>query len=73
MSLVKANNKREGMHYEAMPVHQSKKQDLRVISEMSSHKILAFLMYRHRVGLLATSNMLLVGFVCWDKIARVLF
>lgn len=63
----------DAMRYQAMPVQQSKKQDLMVISEMRSTKILWYLAYRHRVGLLATTVIILVSYVAWDKVIHLFF
>lgn len=63
----------DAMRYQAMPVKTSKKQDLMVISEMRSTKILWYLAYRHRVGLLATTVIILVSYVAWDKVLHLFF
>lgn len=60
------------MQYQATPIQASRKQDLRVISEMSTTKILLFLTHRHRVGLLALSNALLLAYLAYDKVQRFL-
>lgn len=61
------------MEYEQTPVRPSKKKDLMVISEMTSSKIIRYLAYRHRVGLLATGNVLLVAYFAWDKVLHIFF
>lgn len=54
--------------YIETPIKPSRKRDLMVISEMHSSKIIYFLAYRHRVGLLMCSTALLATYVAWDKL-----
>lgn len=61
------------MNYELTGTMASKKKDLMVISEMASWKIVGFLAHRHRVGLLATGNFVIVSYVAWDKIGHIFF
>lgn len=61
-----------GMAYEHTAVRPSKRSDLMVISEMKSSKILRYLAYRHRVGLLAFSAVVLLAYIVWEK-TRILF
>ena len=59
--------------YIETPVKPSRKRDLMVISEMRSSKIIYFLTYRHRVGLLACSTTLLTTYIAWDKLIHLFF
>lgn len=59
------------MDYQETGTVKSKKADVRVISEMKSSRILMYLTYRHRVGLLILSNALLLAFVLYDKLGWV--
>lgn len=61
----------DAMKYRATPVQPTRKVDLMVISEMKSSKILWYLAYRHRVGLLGLSVAVLVGFVAYDKFLHI--
>lgn len=61
------------MEYEPTPVRPSKKKDLMIVSEMSSTKIIRYLAYRHRVGLLAIGDVLLVAYFAWDKVLHIFF
>lgn len=61
------------MQYEDVPVRSTKKKDLMVISEMRTAKIVWFLAYRHRVGLLTLSNLAFISYFAWDKILHVFF
>jgi hypothetical protein len=60
------------LDYQETGTLKSKKKNLMVISEMNSLKIIGFLSYRHRVGLLFMSNMALVSYIAWDKLIRFL-
>jgi hypothetical protein len=46
------------------------KSGIRVISAMSTPRILWFVALRHRVGLLALSTMGLSGFIVYDKLVK---
>ena len=66
MSLVKNNE-----YIEAQAVSKPTKSGTMVISVMPSYRIIGFLLKRHRVGLLATGNLVLLGFVFHaDKVVR---
>lgn len=54
--------------FRATPVRPSRKMDLMIVSEMTSSKILRYLAYRHRVGLLGASVGVLLTYIVWDKI-----
>lgn len=42
---------------------------IRIIDDMPTHRIIGHLMYKHRVGLLVSSNFALVGAIVWPKIS----
>lgn len=58
--------------YHATPVKPSHKSDLMVISEMKSLKIIRFLAYRHRVGLLMLGVLVSLAYILWDKLVQFL-
>lgn len=61
------------MQYQATPIKDpQRRQDLRIISEMTTFRVVMFLTHRHRVGLLALANISLVAYVVWDKVAHFL-
>jgi hypothetical protein len=63
MSLIK---------YEATPIHKPAKEGIRVISEMSTAKIVSYVAYRHRVGLLALSTVFMFSYIAYDKLIKIL-
>lgn len=72
MSIQSSNAMSIGSYIET-PVRSSKKRDLMVISEMKSTKIVSFLAYRHRVGLLMCSTTCLAIYVAYDKLIHLFF
>lgn len=57
------------MSYQAASkINKPTKQGIRIISEMSTTRILTYVAYRHRVGLLMASTAGLLAYVAWDKI-----
>lgn len=46
------------------------KQGVRVISAMSTPRILGFVAMRHRVGLLFSSTFVLGGYIVYDKFVK---
>ena len=62
MTLVKGQIEQE---YKETPVGKTTKQGIMVIDIMPSYRIVAFLMHRHRVGLLA---FMLVGYIAMDHL-----
>lgn len=46
------------------------KEGIRIISEMSTVKILSYVTYRHRVGLLLASTVFMAAYVAYDKVVR---
>lgn len=67
MTLVKTPS------YQEMALSRPTKSGIRIISEMSSGRILLFLVNRHRVGLLIFGNLVLGGYLVYDKIYRLFF
>jgi hypothetical protein len=59
------------LHYQTTGTRESKKSDLMVISEMKSTKILWYLTYRHRVGLLSLCTAFLLAYIAYDKFLHV--
>ena len=49
------------------------KAGIRVISEMSTTRIILYVANRHRVGLLTMSNLALVSYLAWDKVLHIFF
>lgn len=66
MTLVKAQPK-----YEATTPKLPTKGGIRVISEMSTPRILGYVMLRHRVGLLMFSTVFMAGYIVYDKVVKV--
>lgn len=62
----------KSMEFIETPVRPTSKKGTRVISEMGSWSILWYLTTKHRVGLLFTSNVGLVTYILWDKVAQFL-
>jgi hypothetical protein len=58
-------------YIEAKEVSKPTKEGIRVISAMSTSRILAFVAYRHRVGLLAVSTLSMAGYILYDKIVKI--
>lgn len=70
MALTSTN----AMSYQAAKqVSKPTKAGIRVISEMSTARILAYVAYRHRVGLLAMTTVALVGYIVYDKLLSMFF
>jgi hypothetical protein len=65
MTLVKDNQ-----YIEAKEVSKPTKSGTRVISAMSTTKILSFVAYRHRVGLLGLSSFAMLSYIAYDKVVR---
>lgn len=55
------------------PIKNPTKKGIMVITAMPSYRIVGYLAYRHRVGLLAFSNVLLVSYLAWDKVLHIFF
>lgn len=66
-------NNTAALSYQDMPMRAPRKKDLMVVSEMTSLKIVRYLAYRHRVGLLALCSAALFGYIAWDKVLHVFF
>lgn len=49
-------------------VSRPTKSGIKVITEMSTPRIISFVAYRHRVGLLAFSTVFMFGYVAYDKV-----
>jgi hypothetical protein len=65
--------KTKTMEYEPTPVGKPTKSGIRVISEMSTARILLYITSRHKYGLSLTLNFTFIGFELWDKVVRPLF
>jgi hypothetical protein len=65
MSLVKNNE-----YIDKEKPGKVTKQGVRVISAMSTPRILGFVVLRHRVGLLFSSTFVLSGYIVYDKVVR---
>lgn len=63
MTLVK-----EGFH--VTPIQKTTKEGVRVISAMSTPRIVMYVMNRHRVGLLMLSTVSMAGFIVYDKVVK---
>lgn len=48
------------------------REGIRVITEMPTYRIIWFVANRHRVGLLAMSNVALLGAIVWPKISWII-
>lgn len=59
--------------YRTTPVRPTRKMDLMIISEMKSSKILMYLAYRHRVGLLGFAVAVLIAYLAYDKFLHLFF
>lgn len=68
MSLVKAQ---ESQQYVETPIHRPTKGGIRIISEMSTLRIVWFLMNRHRVGLWALTAMSAMSYIAYDKFLHI--
>lgn len=64
MTLVKSSE------YNVTPVRQTTKEGVRVISAMSTPRIVMYVMNRHRVGLLMLSTVSMAGFIVYDKVVK---
>jgi hypothetical protein len=64
MTLVKS-----GFH--VTPIQQTTKEGVRVISAMSTPRIVMYVMNRHRVGLLMLSTVFMAGYIVYDKVVRI--
>lgn len=66
MSLVKDNR-----YIDQPKLSKTDKSGICIISEMPTYRIIGHLLKKHRVGLLATSNLVLIGYVVHiDKVVR---
>ena len=61
------------MRYQATPVRPAKRENIRVISEMGSWRIISYLAYRHRVGLLGFTVVLLLAYITYSELFHVFF
>lgn len=46
------------------------KDGMRVITHMPTSKIISFVAYRHRVGLLMASTVFMAGYIAYDKVVK---
>lgn len=58
------------MKYIETPIKDPTKKGIRIISEMSTVKILSYVTYRHCVGLLLASTVFMAAYVAYDKVVR---
>lgn len=61
-------NNNQQLKYEVTRPQLPTRQGIRIISEMRTSRIIAFLLRRHRVGILATTNALMISYVAYDKL-----
>lgn len=66
MSLVK-----NASNYEVTTPKLPTKSGIRVISEMSTSRILGYVVLRHRVGLLTLSTVFMAGYIVYDKVVKI--
>ena len=62
--------KTQAANYMAMPIKNPSKEGIRVISAMSTPRILGYVSYRHRVGLLGLTSLLMLAYIAYDKAIR---
>lgn len=61
------------LRYEPGGSKEPTKSGIRVISEMSTPSIVVFVLYRHRYPISVIINILLIGYILYDKIGRLFF
>lgn len=62
--------KKEQEYIDEPKLSKTTKKGIRVISEMSTSRIIWFVMNRHRVGLLALSTVLSFSYIAYDKVVK---
>lgn len=65
MTLVK-----DKQYIDAKEISRPTKSGIRIVSEMSTSRILLFVAHRHRVGLLGLSSFTMFSYIAYDKFVR---
>jgi hypothetical protein len=67
-----AKKQTESAYIDTPMLSKTTKKGIRVISEMSTARIIWYVAGRHKYGLSLTINFAFIGFEVWDKLVRFL-